>query len=178
MVVKDPSNPENEGQVRLFRYGKKIFDKVNEAMNPEFEDESPVNPFDFWTGADFKLKIRKVDRYRNYDKSEFDSQSTLGDLDDEQLEAVWKRQHSLQEFLDPKNFKSYEDLKARMHKALGLDGAPAAPTKAADEFGIEEAPQMPQAAPAPRASVAPPAAPAAQEEDEDLAFFKNLVNSD
>ena len=104
-VVSDPKHPENEGKVFLFRYGKKIFDKIMAAMQPEFEDETPINPFDFWEGANFKLKIRKVDGFWNYDKSEFDSVTPLADSD-EKLDGIWKTQYSLQEFLAPTNFLS------------------------------------------------------------------------
>ena len=124
LIISDTKNPENEGQVKLFKFGKKIFDKISETMNPEFEDETPVNPFDFWEGANFKLKIRNVEGYRNYDKSEFDSPEPLFRGDDEKLEALWKKEHSLQEFTDPKNFKPYETLKTRLDKVLGFEGAP------------------------------------------------------
>ncbi|NBW23058.1 MAG: single-stranded DNA-binding protein [Caulobacteraceae bacterium] len=124
LIVSDPKNPENEGQVKLFKFGKKIFDKISEAMNPEFEDETPVNPFDFWEGSNFKLKIRNVEGYRNYDKSEFDSPEPLFGGNDEKLEAIWKKEYSLQEFLDPKHFKAHEVLKARLEKVLGFEGAP------------------------------------------------------
>ena len=116
-VVKDSTNPENEGKVFLFKYGKKIHDKILAAMQPEFEDESPINPFDFWEGADFKLKIRKVDGYWNYDKSEFDSPAPLLD-DDDALEAIWKQEYSLAEFTAPTSFKSYEDLERRLNQVL------------------------------------------------------------
>ena len=122
-IVKDPSNPENEGTVRLFKYGKKIFDKVNDMMNPSFEDETPRNPFDFWEGANFKMKIRKVDGFSNYDKSEFDNSAPLLE-DDDKMEEIWKTQHSLQEFLAPDNFKSYNDLKVKLDKILGTATVP------------------------------------------------------
>ena len=115
-VVSDSKHPENEGKVFLYRYGKKIFDKLMAAMQPEFEDESPINPFDFWEGANFKLKIRKVDGYWNYDKSEFETPSALGD--DSVIESVWKKQYSLKEFTAPTNFKSYEELKTRLDAVL------------------------------------------------------------
>lgn len=124
LVISDPKSPESEGQVKLFKFGKKIFDKISEAMNPEFEDEKPMNPFDFWEGANFKLKIRNVEGYRNYDKSEFDSPEALLGGDDDKLEALWKKEHSLQEFTDAKQFKSYETLKGRLDKVLGFEGAP------------------------------------------------------
>ena len=105
-VIKDPANPENEGQVKILRYGKKIFDKINDLMNPEFQDEDAVNPFDFWAGADFKMKIRMVEGFVNYDKSEFESASALLEGDDAKLEELWKTQYALTEFTDAKNFKS------------------------------------------------------------------------
>ena len=116
-VVKDPANPENEGKVFLFKYGKKIFDKLSEAMNPHFEDEKAVNPFDFWEGANFKLKIRKVDGYWNYDKSEFEPVSRLKPTDEE-IDKIWKSQYALKAFVDPSNFKSYDELKEKLNKVL------------------------------------------------------------
>jgi hypothetical protein len=116
-VMNDSKHPENEGKVFLFRYGKKIFDKIMEAMQPAFDDEVAVNPFDFWEGANFKLKIRKVDGYWNYDKSEFESSSALFDKDD-LIEEVWKKQYSLKEFNAPTNFKSYDELKIRLSIVL------------------------------------------------------------
>jgi len=117
-VVKDPANPQNEGRVFLFKYGKKIFDKIMEAMQPEFEDETPINPFDFWQGANFKLKLVKKDGYWNYDKSEFDRVEPLLD-DDDALEAVWKKQYSLAAVVAPDQFKSYEQLETRLKMVLG-----------------------------------------------------------
>ncbi len=117
-VVKDPVNPANEGKVFLFKYGKKIFDKIMGAMQPEFEDETPINPFDFWQGADFKLKIMKKDGYWNYDKSEFASQVTLGNFDDDELEVIYKKEHSLTAFTEPSNFKTYEELEKRLNMVL------------------------------------------------------------
>ena len=105
VVVSDPKNPDNEGKVFLYKFGKKIFDKIMDKMQPEFEDDEAVNPFDLWTGANFRLKIRKVAGFVNYDKSEFETSSALLDGDDEKLEELWKSQYSLQEFLSPSNFK-------------------------------------------------------------------------
>jgi hypothetical protein len=122
-VVKDPLNPHNEGKVFLFKYGKKIFDKIMAAMQPEFEDETPINPFDFWQGANFKLKIRKVDGYWNYDKSEFDSANPLLD-DDEALEAIWNKEYSLSELIAPDQFKTYDALKTRLDNVLGIKATP------------------------------------------------------
>jgi len=121
MVVEDPAAPQNKGKVFLFKYGKKIFEKIQGQMNPEFQDESAVNPFDFWKGANFKLKVRKVDGYVNYDKSEFSAASELFDGDDAKLEALWKKQYSLKEFINPKEFKSYPELKTKLVDALGGD---------------------------------------------------------
>jgi len=118
-IVKDPTNPQNENQVRLYKFGKKIWDKINDRMNPEFEDETPVNPFDFWEGANFKIKIRKMDGFSNYDKSEFTAPAPLLE-DDEKMEDIWKKENSLAEFLDPKNFKPYDELKQKMERVLGL----------------------------------------------------------
>jgi hypothetical protein len=168
LVVSDPKHPENEGQIRLYKYGKKIFDKINETMNPEFPDEKPVNPFDFWEGANFKLKIRQVEGYRNYDKSEFESPAPLFDGDDDKLEALWKKEYSLKEFLEPKHFKSYDVLKAKLDKVLGFDGeSPIAKTKAEDaklktyDDDVQEI--MSKKTPA-------------LDEDDDLNYFTSLAN--
>ena len=116
-VVSDSKHTENEGKVFLFRYGKKIFDKIMAAMQPEFEDEKPINPFDFWQGANFKLKIRKVDGFWNYDKSEFEATSPLLD-DDKTIERIWGEQYPLADFTAPSNFKSYNELKTRLDAVL------------------------------------------------------------
>jgi hypothetical protein len=117
-VVSDPKNPENEGKVFLFKYGKKIFDKITMLMNPEFEGDAPVNPFDFWAGANFKIRIRTVEGYPNYDQSIFDTPKPLLS-DDSELEQLWNKEYSLKEFIDPKSFKSYEDLQKRLNEVLG-----------------------------------------------------------
>ena len=159
LVVSDPSNPENEGQVKLFKFGKKIFDKITEAMNPEFADETPVNPFDLWEGANFKLKIRNVEGYRNYDKSEFADKSALFDGDDDKLEELWKTEFSLKEFTEKRNFKSFEQLKTRLDKVLGFEGTPAPKTKA--ESTVIEGDDVPSFS--------------NSEDDEDLDYFKSLA---
>ena len=167
LVVSDPSNPSNEGQIRLFKFGKKIFDKITEAMNPEFADETPINPFDMWEGANFKLKIRNVEGYRNYDKSEFAEKSALFDGDDEKLEALWKKEFGLKEFAEKKQFKSYEQLKSRLDKVLGFDGAAPAPkTKAADNVvsSIKDD----------DVSIIDKAV---SEDDDDMDYFKSLAES-
>ncbi len=119
LVVSDSGNPENEGKVFLYEYGKKIMDKIMDVMQPQFQDETPINPFDFWSGANFKLKIRNVEGYRNYDKSEFDSTASLFDGDEAQLEEVYNKLHKLSEFTDPENYKSYSDLKRKLFEVIG-----------------------------------------------------------
>ena len=122
-VVKDPANPANEGKVFLFKYGKKIFDKLTAAMQPEFEDEEAIDPFDFWGGANFKLKAKNVAGYRNYDSSEFAASAPLLD-DDDAMEAIWKKQYSLAELVAADQFKSYDELKKRLDYVLGSKGTP------------------------------------------------------
>jgi hypothetical protein len=119
LVVSDSANPENEGKVFLYEYGKKIMDKIMDVMQPQFADETPVNPFDFWSGANFKLKIRNVEGYRNYDKSEFDSSSQLFDGDEAQLEEVYNKLYKLDEFTNPESYKSYADLKQKLYEVIG-----------------------------------------------------------
>ena len=120
LVIKDPENPSTEGKVFLYRYGKKIFDKLNDLMNPSFGDEKPINPFDLWEGANFKLRIRNVEGYRNFDKSDFEPPSAISD-DDKLLQRIWDSQYSLQEFLNPSNFKSYQELQTRLNRVLGIN---------------------------------------------------------
>jgi hypothetical protein len=130
LVISDPSAPQNEGKVFLYKYGKKIFEKIEEKMHPQFQDEEAVNPFDFWKGADFKLKVRKVDGYINYDKSEFAAPAPLFGGDDAKLEALWKTQYSLKDFTNPKEFKSYDELKRKFDSVIG--GSVSAPKRAED----------------------------------------------
>lgn len=122
-IVSDPKNPQNEGKVFLYRYGKKIFDKMSLLMNPEFEGDEAVNPFDLWTGANLRLKIRTVEGYRNYDQSAFATPSPLLDNDAE-LEKIWKSEYSLKHFLEPSNFKSHEELKKKLYDVLDLQEQP------------------------------------------------------
>jgi hypothetical protein len=166
-VVKDSANPSNEGKVFLYRYGKKIFDKVMESMQPAFEDETPVNPFDLWKGADFKLKITKVAGFWNYDKSEFDAPSTLGDLDDKALESIWKQEHSLAAFTADDQFKSYDELKERLERTLKGNYSAAA----VEEEQFEE-----EATPEPVLSRS--AAPSSDGEDDTLSYFAKLAQED
>lgn len=179
-VVSDKAHPENEGKVFLFKYGKKIFDKLNAAMNPEFDDETPVNPFDLWNGANFKLKIRKVEGYRNYDKSEFDAPGPLLD-DDAELEAIWKQEYSLQELVADKHFKDYDELKKKLYRVLGLDGSAPRQIQSAENRSLDDDDQE-EFETAPRQVKAKPAAKQAgapwDDEDEDLETFKSLLNDD
>jgi hypothetical protein len=178
-VVKDPANPQNEGKVMLFQYGKKIWDKINEAMNPEFEDESPINPFDFWEGADFKLKIRNVEGYRNYDKSEFDSKSALSD-DDEKLEKIYNSLHSLNEFTNPKNFKPYAELEAKLNRVLGLTGGVAPSTTAEDFVEVADTSNVSTDSPFEKTALVAEApvtatAESSYDDDDSMAFFEKLA---
>ena len=132
LVVSDPAHPENEGRVFLYQFGKKIFDKMMDVMQPQFQDEEPINPFDLWEGANFKLKIRNVEGYRNYDKSEFADKSGFLDGDDTKLENVYSQEYSLKDFTDKKLFKEYGQLKARLDKVLGFEGEVATRVRAED----------------------------------------------
>ena len=166
-VVQDPANPQNEGKVMLYRFGKKIFDKCMEAMQPAFQDESPVNPFDFWEGANFKLKLRKVDGYWNYDKSEFEAPSALFD-DDDKLEEVWKTQYPLSEFTSASNFKSYDELKKRLDMVL------AGTTTVGNAAAVmEDAPKAP-----PKVDTKPTPAPTVDTDDDGdtMSYFEKLAN--
>ena len=170
-VVKDPTNPQNEGRVMLFKFGKKIFDKITAAMQPEFEDETPINPFDFWGGANFKLKIKKVAGYWNYDSSEFDRQSPLLD-DDEAMEAIWKQEYSLAELIAPDQFKSYDELKKRLDYVLGNTPA----RRAVDEeVADEEVRDEPTYTPSFNRSPEPVAAKTDEDEEDALSYFARLA---
>jgi hypothetical protein len=166
LIVKDPANPQNEGKVFLYQYGAKIFEKLQNAMQPEFEDESPVNPFDLWEGANFKLKIRNYEGYRNYDKSEFETASPV-EGEDSRLEEIWNSQYSLVEFLDPKNFKSYEELQTRLSRVLGNETKP-------DLRVVTAAPEA-RSAPAVETDSVPWST---DDDDESLSFFKKLADDD
>jgi hypothetical protein len=180
-VVKDPTNPHNEGQVFLYKFGKKIFDKVMSAMQPEFEDEDPINPFDFWQGADFKIKIKKVAGYWNYDSSEFASPGTLGDLDDSELEEIWKKEYSLAELTAPEQFKSYEDLKKRLDYVLGNT-----PTRRVQDEELEDesegrgnfSPNFEKSNPVPqdlKDELSSLSSSTTEEEDDTLSYFQKLA---
>ena len=166
-VVKDPANPENEGKVFLYKYGKKIFDKLTAAMQPEFEDEEAIDPFDFWQGANFKLKAKNVAGYRNYDSSEFTAVTPVLD-DDDALEGLWKKENSLSEFVGADQFKSYDDLKKRLGYVLGNKKVTQDVETVDEDNDRGEAEQLVTAA------VSTPVA-AASEEDDTLSYFAQLA---
>jgi len=170
LVVSDPANPQNEGKIFLYKYGKKIFDKIQEAMNPEFQDEEAVNPFDYWKGANFKLKVRKVSGFVNYDKSEFESASALHDGDDEKLETLWKTQYKLDEFVSESNFKSYDELKARLDEVLRGDDRGGATTAESDS--VENTTQEESA------SEGEESPTSVGEETDAMSYFNQLANED
>jgi hypothetical protein len=176
-VVKDSGNPENEGKVFLYQFGKKIFDKLNDLMNPTFEDEDPTNPFDLWEGANFRLKIRQFEGYPNYDKSEFDPASPLSD-DDADLERIWGEQHSLEEIVSEKNFKSYAELKTKLYRVLDLQNdeptASAPVTETADELDLSD---MSNDTAEPVMATAEPDVGSTASDDDDLSIFKELARS-
>ena len=169
-VVKDPANPDNEGKVFLFKYGKKIFDKLTAAMQPEFEDEEAIDPFDFWQGANFKLKAKNVAGYRNYDSSEFAAVSPLLD-DDDALEALWKKQFSLAEIVAPDQFKKYEDLKKRLEYVLGSKRPAQDPEVFDEDNDRGEAEELVTAA----VSAPPTTSTVDKEEDDALSYFAKLA---
>ena len=167
-VVSDPSAPQNEGKVFLYKFGKKIFDKIYDQMNPAFADETPIDPFDMWEGADFKLKIRNVEGYRNYDKSEFASGAALLNAEEAKLEEVYGKLNNLNEFTDPKNYKTYDELKAKMLRVLGEESSTGAYT-VKEEIKINE----------PVAAYEPVTAETISNEDEDtLSYFSKLAKQD
>jgi len=175
LVVSDPKNPQNEGRVALFKFGKKIFDKITEAMQPAFEDETPINPFDFWKGANFKLKLRKVDGYWNYDKSEFEGVSPIKSNDDE-IKAIWEKQYPLKPFVAADNFKTYDELKEKLNRVIS--GA-----RSTETVEMADLPPAQSAAPVKSAEVAQPAAsemamPVASDEDDTLDYFSKLAEEE
>ena len=174
LVISDPKHPENEGRVALFKFGKKIFDKITEAMQPAFEDETPINPFDFWKGANFKLKLRKVDGYWNYDKSEFEGVSQIKESDDE-IKAIWEKQYPLKPFVAPENFKSYDELKEKLNRVIS--GA-----RSTETVEMADLPPAQSAAPVKSAEVAQPASEmadaVASDEDDTLDYFSKLAEEE
>jgi hypothetical protein len=179
-IIKDSAHPENEGQVKKFAYGKKIFDKLNDMMNPQFEDEDPVNIFDLWDGANFRLKIRMFEGYPNYDKSEFDKPSPLFD-DDEKLEEVYNKCHSLKDLLDEKHYKTYEELEAKLNRVLGLTPTSTTKVKSAPSSTFEEDEEDESLSV--KNNMKEKSAPSMKEEtnedeDDDMAFFKKFAEEE
>ena len=173
LVLQDSANPEAEGKVFLFKFGKKIFDKIMDVMQPQFADEQPINPFDFWEGANFKLKIRNVEGYRNYDKSEFDKPVALYEADETKLEAVYDTMYQLDEFVDPKNYKTYDELKAKMQRVLGEN------TDSLGEMSMKQEAQMNQPTAAPMAAANVESVDTLvkeeKEEDDTMSYFAKLA---
>jgi len=180
LVVSDPGNPANEGKIFMYQYGKKIFDKIMDMMQPQFQDEEPVNPFDMWEGANFKLKIRQVEGYRNYDKSEFASLSALAD-NDEKLESLYNQMHDLSEWIDPKNYKTYDELKTKLNSILGMS----APQTVAAAVSLDEVarPNEPAAVLNPHIPQEPREPVTAEQvseegEEDTMSYFARLANAD
>ena len=171
LVVSDPANPQNEGQVFMYQYGKNIFDKIMDQMQPQFQDEDPMNPFDFWEGANFKLKIQQVSGYPNYDKSEFAGQAPLSE-DDPYLEAIYDKMYDLNEWIDPVNYKSYDELEQRLHLVLGQIEAPRSTSQQVELEQVREPAPM-------RQKQAPEPASVSTNDDEDaLSYFAQLAAED
>lgn len=168
LVVSDPAHPENEGKIFLYQFGKKIFDKMMDVMQPQFQDEEPVNPFDLWEGANFKLKIRNVEGYRNYDKSEFDKPSAVSN-DESELEAIYAKVYSLKEFTDPSKYKTYDELKAKLERVLGGT----APRTTAESITLDESMNAPSVG---KSKFAPVEASADDGDDDTMSYFSKLAN--
>lgn len=181
LIISDPAAPENEGQIKLYRFGKKIFDKIMDSMQPQFPDEKPVNPFDMWEGADFTVKIRKVEGYPNYDASTFKSPSAIGE--DAHMEELYSKQHEMAEFIDPKNYKTYDELKSRLATVLG-EQAPRTQKQAAsldleDNTPSINAPEPTSAAPMTATAAAPIAtAESSMNDDDAMSYFAKLAAED
>ena len=168
LIVSDPKHPENDGKIFLFRYGKKIHDKLAEVINPQFEDETAYDPFDFWKGANFKLKVRKVDGFWNYDKSEFDGSSEVFDGDEGKLEELYGKLYSLTQFLKEDNFKSYDDLKSKLNRTLTGSGV---------QGTVEKFTPTPKAESSAPVETTTPASSDEGEEDT-LSYFAKLADDD
>ena len=175
-VVKDSSNPENEGQVKLYKFGKKIFDKITAAMQPEFDDEEAINPFDFWQGANFKLKIKQVAGFWNYDSSEFGKTEALLD-DDAELEKIYDKIYDLSEFTAPDQFKTYEQLKSRLDTVLGTKQVVTPTRRIADEDleDLSEGKGATVDEELANLSAAATASATDEEEDDALSYFQKLA---
>ena len=179
-IIKDPANPQFEGRVMLYKYGKKIHDKIIEMMQPEFDDQEAIDPFDFWAGADFNLRLKKVAGYWNYDSSAFARPSTLGGFDDEKLESIYNQMYDLNEFIDAKNFKTYAELQTRLNAVL--NARPVAPEVRDEEADFNapditgSAPEMPASMKQELNNLTASAAPAKTEDN--YSYFDSLANED
>jgi hypothetical protein len=178
-VVQDKANPQNEGKVFLYKFGKKIFDKIMEAMQPEYEDETAINPFDFWVGANFKLKLKKVAGYWNYDSSEFAASAPLLD-DDDAMEALWKKQYSLAELVAADQFKSYDQLQNRLQMVLGRKSSNRPLDEETDNEDNDRGSYAPdfssrRAEETVAAATKPSVESASQDEDDALSYFQKLA---
>lgn len=171
LVVSDPENPQNEGKVFLYQFGKKIFDKIMDVMQPQFADEQPVNPYDFWEGADFKIKIRKVEGWVNYDKSEFSKPAALFEGDEARLTEVYDKLYSLQDFLEPGNYKTYDELKMKLNRVLGVQAVEEPMPSIMDSAPTEQAPTMSTA----QAESMGTPEPAQADDDDTLSYFAKLA---
>jgi len=173
LVISDPKHPENEGQVKLFKFGKKIFDMIMDKAKPTFEDETPVNVFSLWEGANFRLRIRQVEGWPSYDKSEFDSPSELFNGDEDKLVALVNKQYPLREFLDKKNFKTFEELSRKLADVLNLDAAPVTTASAISERVATTEPAQPKSTPAPQ-----PKAAVSSDDEDILDYFKSIAEAE
>lgn len=176
LVVSDNKNPDNEGKIFLYKFGFKIFEKIMGSIQPEFEDETPMNPFDFWEGANFKIKIRQVEGYRNYDRSEFDSPSALFDGDDTALEALWKKEYKLKEIIAPSEFKSYSALKEKHDAVMGSTDSLENAIRKNNEADIDFETAPPKSIAKPKST--PKAAVVDEDADSDLAMYAQLLADD
>ena len=170
LVVSDPENPQNEGKVFLYQFGKKIFDKIMDVMQPQFADEQPVNPYDFWEGADFKIKIRKVEGWVNYDKSEFSKPAALFEGDEARLTEVYDKLYSLQDFLKPENYKTYDELKMKLNRVLGVEAVEEPMPSVMDSAPAQQAPAMSTAEAESMGTSEP-----ASDDDDTLSYFAKLA---
>lgn len=174
LIVSDPKHPENEGQVKLFKFGKKIFDKIMDKARPTFEDETPVNVFDLWEGADFKLRMRKVDGYPNYDQSVFQEPTAIAGGDEDKILVVVNKQYLLSEFLDPKNFKTYDELARKLASVLDTNSAPAATAAS-----ISDDDYTPPARTEVKKTQSSVSIASSDDDDEDaMSFFKKIAQED
>lgn len=174
LVINDPANPQNNGKVFLYQFGKKIFDKIMDKMQPQFPDESPINPYDLWKGADFTLKIANVAGYRNYDRSDFKSPSPLFDGDEDQLQAVLNQLHSFADWTESKNYKSYEQLKTKLMEVLGESmSQPMSMNRPAPEPVMKSAPEPSYATSAVEEDTS-----VDDDDDDTMSYFQKLALAD